>query len=156
MKKPVYNVYASNYNGKKIEIVNFFEYGQWKVIRRELVKVKNKVNKIMTNYLNPTGTTYEVMIDSLKKVCAENWMDFPIKEFAKAFERGDAYFIVRYVVGEKLKKECLYYFWAKCEHEVIIKDMFRDDVEHKADIYEQLTMNWESFRNIVFKDLKLI
>lgn len=156
MKKPVYNVYASNYNGKKIEIVNFFEYGQWKVIRRELVKVKNKVNKIMTNYLNPTGTTYEVMIDSLKKVCAENWMDFPIKEFAKAFERGDAYFIVRYAVGEKLKKECLYYFWAKCEHEVIIKDMFRDDVEHKADIYEQLTMNWECFRNIVFKDLKLI
>ena len=48
---------------------------------------------------------------------------------------------------EKLRKEIMYYFWAKAEHEVLIRAWCggNGDEEVKIDIYEQVRWNWDRF-----------
>ena len=83
--------------------------------------------------------------------------------------------------NEILRKECLYYFWGKCEYEIVVTswppyinveciDKLKAEVEEhsskynwkqlqinvpltigeKISIYEQLRLNWESFKSYVF------
>lgn len=47
--------------------------------------------------------------------------------------------------SEKLKREVMYYFWSKCEYEIILSPWIgRADVT-KIDIYDQIMMNFGSF-----------
>ena len=48
---------------------------------------------------------------------------------------------------KQVKKEASYYFWAKSEHEILIRAWCggTGQEEIKVDIYEQLCMNWEAF-----------
>lgn len=53
---------------------------------------------------------------------------------------------------KKLNKNCIYYFSAKCEFEIILTcnpewDRFN---KKKIDIYDQLRMNWDKFVNYVW------
>lgn len=47
--------------------------------------------------------------------------------------------------SEKLKREVMYYFWSKCEYEIILAPWIgRADVT-KIDIYDQIMMNFDRF-----------
>lgn len=47
--------------------------------------------------------------------------------------------------SEFIRSEAMYFFWSKCECEVIIHGWpkFRND--EKVDIYDQLRLNWDAF-----------
>lgn len=45
-----------------------------------------------------------------------------------------------------IRRELQYYFWSKCEMEVIISDWpTSGKIDRKVDIYEQVYMNWDIF-----------
>lgn len=53
---------------------------------------------------------------------------------------------------EALKRSLMYYFWARCEWEVVICG-YPDgyfDIMRKVDVYEQVMGNWEHFSNYVW------
>ena len=45
----------------------------------------------------------------------------------------------------QLKKELMYYMWSKSEYELILHPWIGDASDVKIDIYDQVTMNWDSF-----------
>ena len=53
----------------------------------------------------------------------------------------------------ELRCWCMYYFWSKCEYEVIVTGWPDTKTERKIDIYQQIAANWEIFKNIVFEVL---
>lgn len=58
--------------------------------------------------------------------------------------------------ADKLRGELLYYYWAKCEWEVIISPWIahKDDREIKVDVYSQVMNNWEIFLDYVWNNRK--
>lgn len=53
--------------------------------------------------------------------------------------------------AERLRKNLMYYFWSKCEHEVIVSSWpYTDKAAEKVDVYQQVMMNWEIFLNYVW------
>lgn len=58
--------------------------------------------------------------------------------------------------SEELRKICIYYFWSKCEYEIILTcwpkwDKFK---EEKIDVYSQLNLNWDKFVNYIWENKK--
>lgn len=55
--------------------------------------------------------------------------------------------------AEAVRKELMYYFWSKCEWEVVIQHWPQSDRLHdrKIDVYEQVRMNWEVFINYLWE-----
>nr|DAD94466.1 MAG TPA: hypothetical protein [Siphoviridae sp. cttFh17] len=51
----------------------------------------------------------------------------------------------------QLKKELMYYMWSKSEYELILHSWIGDANDVKIDIYDQVTMNWGSFVDYVWK-----
>lgn len=48
--------------------------------------------------------------------------------------------------SQRLKLNLMYYFWAKCEYELLISPWIGDENVHKKiDIYSQVMNNWEHF-----------
>jgi hypothetical protein len=54
--------------------------------------------------------------------------------------------------AEELKNAVQYYFWAKCEHEIVITGWptSHSDVDLKVDIYDQIRLNWDIFVKYVW------
>lgn len=55
---------------------------------------------------------------------------------------------------EELKKDLMYYFWSKCEWEVIISDWppsTGGKIEEKIDVYDQVMLNFDVFANYVWE-----
>ena len=53
---------------------------------------------------------------------------------------------------ERLKRDLMYYYWSKCEWEVIVSHWpsgknFRDE---KIDVYDQVRLNWDHFADYVW------
>ena len=48
---------------------------------------------------------------------------------------------------EQLRKDSMYWFWSKCEWEIIVGPWVRksDDCSIKIDVFEQLQLNWDVF-----------
>lgn len=58
-------------------------------------------------------------------------------------------------LSEELRHITMYYFWSKCEWEVLLTSWVhggRDDApERKIDVYDQLKMNWDHFVDYVWQ-----
>lgn len=57
--------------------------------------------------------------------------------------------------AEKLKSDLMYYFWCKCEYEIIISPLSTYDDKNtgaKIDIYNQVMLNWDLFLNYVWSN----
>lgn len=56
--------------------------------------------------------------------------------------------------SEELRKILMYYFWSKCEYEIIISPWCgsRDTVSRKIDIYTQVMNNWDVFIEYIWRD----
>lgn len=58
---------------------------------------------------------------------------------------------------EELIRSLKYYFWAKCEWEVIVSDWppsKRDPVEEKIDVFDQIILNKQIFLDYVWNTLQ--
>lgn len=55
---------------------------------------------------------------------------------------------------EEVRKELMYYFWSKCEWEILIKAWVGGKVEKRIDVYDQVIMNWELFKEYMHKNYK--
>lgn len=53
---------------------------------------------------------------------------------------------------DTLRKDLMYYFWSKCEWEVIISHWPPSDhlQDEKVDVYSQVMMNWDIFSTYVW------
>ena len=58
--------------------------------------------------------------------------------------------------SEKLKREVMYYFWSRCEYEIILSPWTGRADDIKIDVYDQIMMNWNSFVDYVWslKEIK--
>lgn len=59
---------------------------------------------------------------------------------------------------DRLRKDSMYYFWAKSEYEIILWswpewDKFKKE---KIDVYSQLMLNWDKFVNYIWDNKKEI
>ena len=60
--------------------------------------------------------------------------------------------------SDRLRRIVMYYFWSKCEYEIILTcwpswDKFK---EEKIDVYSQLDLNWDKFVNYIWDNKKEI
>jgi len=60
--------------------------------------------------------------------------------------------------GEKLRSSLMYYYWGKCEWEILITPWCgdKDTIKRKIDVYEQVMFNWELFLDYVWNERKNI
>lgn len=54
---------------------------------------------------------------------------------------------------ELVDREARYYFWCKCEYEVIVSGWPNEKTCDKIDIYTQLKWNWDRFIQYLEKEL---
>lgn len=52
--------------------------------------------------------------------------------------------------SEKLRKSLMYYFWSKCEYEIILSPWAGQADDIKIDIYNQIMMNFDRFVDYVW------
>lgn len=99
-----WNVYISNFNGKRIEQHNVFDHGG--------------------------------VMESLKKA-------------ARKYRDRE-----RELFEEELRRTIMYYYWSKCEWEIILSHWppRQDAREEKIDVYDQVMLNWDVFREYVWKN----
>lgn len=47
---------------------------------------------------------------------------------------------------EQLKRDAMYYYWSKCEWEIMIMPwIYKEAKSLKIDVFDQLKLNWETF-----------
>lgn len=134
-KKPVFKVIYNQF-GHGIEFENIFEFGQVKVMLAELKKLKKKLTAAYAKKeLNGDDEHFNKIVNRL---------------FWDEKKR-----LTKYTPDElieiELRRKCMYYFWAKCEYEVIVTGWPDTKTERKIDIYDQLDANWETFKNMAFE-----
>ena len=141
--KPTFKVLIDDFNRNKIKFENWFDFGQWSVIKRELSGLIKKFRKL--EKLDFKKSQREVTEFFTKNM----WSD----EFKKCKSLDE---LIEYSIEMRLERLCMYYFWSKCEYEVIVSSWPpREGSEEKIDIYDQLKANWDIFKELVFKELKL-
>lgn len=145
-KLPVFNVLVYDFNRNEISYKNWFEFGQWSVIKRELSKTIKQLMKFEKIYTYKIG--FDEIQPELRKFFKEKLWNI---EYKRCKSMDD---LIEYAVEKQLDRQCIYYFWSKCEYEVIVSAWPpRDGSDKKIDVYSQLKANWEQFKNIVIKEL---
>lgn len=58
--------------------------------------------------------------------------------------------------AEKVRRDLMYYFWSKCEWEIILSHWPpREDArEEKIDVYDQVMLNWNVFIDYLWENRK--
>lgn len=56
---------------------------------------------------------------------------------------------------EEMRKDLMYYYWSKCEWEIILQHWpTREDFHDlKIDVYDQVRLNWDAFTDYVWAHL---
>ena len=146
--KPKFNVLYDNFNKNTIEFQNWFDFGQWSVIKRELSKTIKQLRKFEKLYAYKIG--FDEIQPELRKFFQEKLWNIEYKRC----KNMDV--LIEYAVEKQLDRLCMYYFWSKCEYEVIVSAWPpREGSDRKIDIYTQLKENWDIFKELVFRELKL-
>ena len=150
-----WNVFVNNFfgGGKGIGLYNIFEgYGFW-----------NDLLKFKKGYLQ-----------ALKVYTTETHTDEEINKWTLNYKNT--------IFNEEVRRSLLYYYWSKCEWEVIItswppyvekeeidrlnkeiadnpnhyRETVNLNVEEKIDVYSQVMANWDIFINYVWRNLDKI
>lgn len=58
-------------------------------------------------------------------------------------------------VDKFLDRTARYYFWAKCEYEMVCAGWPKFKNERKFDVYEQLKVNWDNFVDAFARSVKI-
>ena len=58
--------------------------------------------------------------------------------------------------SEKIKRIAKYYFWSKCEYEILITSWIATNnfKDKKIDVYDQLELNWDRFIDYIWENKK--
>lgn len=136
-------------NNGSIEFKNFFEFGQWNVIKKEL----KDLQKLLINVHSKNFGPKKIELDKLEADFNELAKEYNI---AHRYKFTGSLTCVNDFLEEKLKSDLMYYFWAKCEWEVVIQGWPNNKVERKIDVYTQLLSNWKVFWHEVYKELNLV
>ena len=58
--------------------------------------------------------------------------------------------------SEKIKRIAKYYFWSRCEYEILITSWIAPDTfkDKKIDVYDQLELNWDRFIDYIWENKK--
>lgn len=153
-KRLDYRVYCET-NGK-VEQYNIFKHSAF---IKSLLKMKGEYIKELRNFIKKNELIQTDFID-----------EAAITAFKEKYRKE--------VFSEKLVQVLRYYFWARCEYEVIITDWptcvtkkevdrlqneFKNttahrapinlEVAHKIDIYDQISMNYKLFEDYVWNNL---
>ena len=141
--KPTFKVLIDDFNKNEIQFENWFDFGQWTTIKKELSGLIKKFRKL-------EKLDFKKSQKEVKEFFTKNmWSD----EFKKCKSLDE---LIEYSIEMRLERLCMYYFWSKCEYEVIVSSWPpREGSEEKIDIYDQLKANWDIFKELVFKELKL-
>lgn len=146
--KPTFKVLYDNFNKNTIEYQNWFDFGQWSVIKKSLSKMIKKLRCLEKLYSYKIG--FNEIQPEVKKLFEKELWNI---EYKKCKSLDD---LIEYAVEKSLDRQCSYYFWAKCEYEVIVSAWPpKDGSDRKIDIYTQLRENWDIFKELVFRELKL-
>ena len=72
---------------------------------------------------------------------------YEVKQLIKKYKDKDTFI-------DQLKIELAYYFWSKCEWEVIISPWVgkKEPCKAKIDVYDQVMLNWDIFANYVWEN----
>lgn len=144
--KPTFKVLYDNFNENTIEFQNWFDFGQWSVIKRELSKTIKQLRKFEKLFV------YKIGFDEMLRKFFKEELTWSIE--IKRCKNMDE--LIKYTVEKQLDRQCMYYFWAKCEYEVIVSAWPpKEGSDRKIDIYTQLKENWDIFKELVFRELKL-
>lgn len=56
----------------------------------------------------------------------------------------------------QLKKDLMYYYWSKCEWEILLTSWIgiKDFKAEKIDVYDQIKLNWNRFVDYVWENKK--
>ena len=135
----VWNVYVSNFNGKKIELHNIFEHrGFWE----EICKLKKQ-------YLKKNNFQFEEFIEKVKNnLLYYYWAKFEWETIITTWPPHiDEEELNRLIQEREEGKEKGY----KCFYSSV-----RLDTGIKVDVYEQVMNNWHAFKEYMFNHYKLI
>ena len=71
-----------------------------------------------------------------------------VKKYAKKYKDDREKF------EEEIKRSLKYYYWSKCEWEIILSGWPKKDDFHeeKVDVYDQVMLNWEIFINYLWEN----
>jgi len=110
-----------------------------------------KLEIFLATYFDPNCNS-KIDYTNIKKVLDKHNVDY--SKLNKLFKQH-AYRDIAFEAYEQiLNRECMYYYWSKCEWEMIVSAWPpRDGSDKKIDVYSQLKANWELFKNIVIEDL---
>lgn len=140
----VFNVLVQN--GYTIEFQNFFEFGQWERIESGLKGLKKKLIKVHKNNFGPKNCSIPNLEAAFNELAKEYFID-------RRFKFNGSLTCIDDFLEERLRSECMYYFWAKCEWEVVVSGWPNEKVSRKIDIYEQLLANWDIFKKLAFDNI---
>ena len=56
-------------------------------------------------------------------------------------------------LDEILESDARYYFWSKCEYEMIIHGWPKQNNNQKVDVYKQLMLNWSIFLDFFWEQV---
>ena len=60
--------------------------------------------------------------------------------------------------SERIRQIAKYYFWSKCEYEILVTSWIMPDTfkDKKIDVYDQLELNWDRFIDYIWENKKEI
>ena len=102
---------------------------------------------------------WNVFIDDFNGRCIEQYnifdhLDFK-KDVIKAYQEHKYNFPE---FSDTVKRNLMYYFWSKCEWEIILTGWPPNPNYHdeKIDVYDQVCLNWDIFIAYVWKRLEFL
>ena len=56
--------------------------------------------------------------------------------------------------AEAVRKDLMYYYWSKCEWEIVLGSLFGREGfrELKIDVYDQVRLNWDAFIDYIWRN----
>lgn len=162
MKTPQFYILATR-NVNDVEFVNFFEFDQWKRIRKALIKCRDMLvkesNKICSEHplheamTLPCGKLVLVPDTKLIKPVFDRLVESEFYSVKIDKIKFNHITFIADFINQKLRSECRYYFMGKYEHELSVRKWPEGVPDVKVDVYDQLDANWDLFAAIVLKNI---
>ena len=110
-------------------------------IMRDEKRMKPEWNVFVENINAGRIETYNIFDHSgFRRECSELLMAVHDKE----------------IFREKMKSSLQYFFWAKCEWEVVVTSLTGEKAKIKIDVFKQVMMNYDSFVDYVWNNIENI
>lgn len=103
-----------------------------------------------------TGLKWFVFVEDINKKRIKVYNIFEHKDFMEDCDDAWEDYINEHRDFSKFKKDIesnlMYYFWSKCEWEIVLSDFPPSDSfqKKKIDVYQQVKINWDKFIDYLF------